>query len=426
MANSLNTNQRFAPLRREIAGIPVAGITREYRTPVYVYDAATILERIGRLAQFDVIRYAQKANSNLAILALMRQQGVLVDAVSSGEVFRARQAGFQMNGDPPPVVYTADIFDRETLQVVCDEQLHVNVGSPDMIAQYGQRMPGRSITLRVNPGFGHGHSNKTNTGGQHSKHGIWFSQIDECRELAEKYRLTISGLHMHIGSGTDFEHLSQVCDAMARAARQIGPGLQMISAGGGLPTPYCDEDQAIDIGRYFDLWDQTRNKLAADFGHPLSLEIEPGRYLVAEAGFLLTEIRAIKAMGDNLFYLVDAGFNNLARPIMYGAYHPISIDSTAERTGTEQLRKVVIGGPLCESGDIFTQQEGGIVAPRLLPEANLGDILVIECAGAYGFVMSSNYNSKLMCAEVLIRDGVTHLIRERQSFEDLISGEKMV
>lgn len=416
-------------LRTEIAGVPLADLVREYGTPLYVYDAATILERIEQLRPFDTIRYAQKANSNLAILDLVRRAGVLVDAVSAGEIRRALAAGYTTAGDPPPIVYTADIFDHDALELVVEHNIHVNCGSPDMIAQLGQRAPGRSITLRVNPGFGHGHSQKTNTGGAQSKHGIWHEQLDDCLRLADSVGLEVSGLHLHIGSGTDFEHLSQVCGAMETLAEQAGRTIRTISAGGGLPIPYTADAEPIDLQRYFELWDQSRRRIAERVGHEVHLEIEPGRYLVAEAGYLVSEIRAIKNNGENLFYLLDAGFNNLARPILYGAYHPMSVAplhaAGASSAAARQYHEVVVGGPLCESGDIFTQQDGGFVSRRALPAAEVGELVVIECAGAYGQVMSSNYNSKPIAAEVLINQGTPHLIRQRQSFEDMIRGERI-
>jgi diaminopimelate decarboxylase len=173
------------------------------------------------------------------------------------------------------------------------------------------------------------------------------------------------------------------------------------------------------------------------------LEVEPGRYLVAESGYLITEIRAIKMAGENTFYLVDAGFNNLARPILYGAYHPMAVcpgsgsfsppsnSNSSNNARGEKVpdpvslpsREVVVGGPLCESGDIFTQQEGGYVTRRPLPAANIGDFLVIGIAGAYGYVMASNYNTKPLVAEVLIENGQAKLIRKRQSLEDVLAGE---
>jgi len=411
------------PLRREIAGVPVADLARDFGTPTYVYDAAGIEQRIADLAAFDVIRYAQKANSNLAVLDLCRRHGVLVEAVSAGEIQRALLAGYAAQGEPPPIVYTADVFDRESLELVLEHGIPVNCGSPDMIDQYGERAPGGEITLRVNPGFGYGHHRKTNTGGEGSKHGIWWEDVGAALERAARHRLRVGTLHMHIGSGVDLEHLALVAGAMERCATEVGPGIQTISSGGGLPVPYRPNEPRIDIARHFAIWDAARKRLEDAFGHRVRLEIEPGRYLVAEAGFLVTEIRAIKRMGSNTFYLVDAGFNTLARPVLYGAYHPISL-APADATPRVE-RDVVVGGPLCESGDIFTQDAGGVVRSERLPDARVGEYLVIERAGAYGFVMASNYNSKPQPAEVLLRDGKAHLVRARQSLADLVRGESI-
>jgi diaminopimelate decarboxylase len=424
----------FPTALTDIAGKSIPQLAREFGTPVYVYDAAKIAERVADLKEFDVIRYAQKACSNLAILDLVRRNGTLVDCVSAGEVHRAVSAGFKpgQSNHPPEIVYTADIFDREALDFVLEHDIHVNCGSPDMIDQYGEacakKRPGSpaGITLRINPGFGHGHSQKVNTGGAQSKHGIWHEQLEDCIERATKANLSITGLHMHIGSGTDLAHLSQVCTAMERAALVIGSSIISISAGGGLPVPYREGQEFVDVGEYFKLWHKTRHRLATEFGHEISLEIEPGRYLVAESGYLVSEIRAIKTAGENTFYLLDAGFNNLARPILYGAYHPMAIcpaESEPGRPRPRPMRDVVVGGPLCESGDIFTQEEGGFVSRRSLPEANVGDFLIIGNAGAYSYAMASNYNSKPLVAEVLIENGRPHLVRRRQTLADLTAGE---
>ena len=419
----MSASDPFPLLRTEIAGVPVKNLAEQYGTPTYVYDAAKIIQRIGELKQFDHVRFAQKACSNLAILDLVRRHGGLVDAVSAGEIRRAMHAGYTPQGEVPPIVYTADIFDAEALELVAQFGIHVNCGSPDMLDQLAARCGGCEITLRVNPGFGHGHSQKTNTGGSQSKHGIWHEQIPDCVQRAKELGHTIVGLHMHIGSGTDMEHLSQVCDALEKTADVIGDSLQTISAGGGLPVSYEAGGEEPDIDGYYQLWDGVRNRLAEKFGHAIHLEIEPGRFLTAESGSLLAEIRAIKQMGDNTFYLLDAGFNNLARPILYGALHSMSIAPQSGQVDSEETCEVVIGGPLCESGDIFTQTEGGFVAKRALPKANVGDYLILETAGAYGFAMGSNYNSKPLAAEVLIYEGQSYLIRARQTFEDLISGE---
>ena len=419
-------------IRDTIAGARVAELARTYGTPLYVYDAETIRRRCRDLAAWDTVRFAQKACSNLAVLALMRSEGVVVDAVSTGEIHRALAAGYQphaapgtdTSGLPPvhPIVYTADIFDRESLDAVAQLGIHVNCGSGDMIEQLAERVPGAAITLRVNPGFGHGHSQKTNTGGEGSKHGIWHEEIPDVLRRAEWAGLAVTGLHMHIGSGTDLAHLAEVAGALERVAIEIGRSLTTISAGGGLPVPYKPGEVHADLSGYFTLWDATRKRLEDRFGHRLRLEIEPGRYLTAESGFVITEVRAVKKQGGRKYLLVDAGFNTLARPVLYGSYHPMSL-CPADPRATIETDEVAVGGPLCESGDIFTQTDGGFVATRALPAARVGDLVVIEIAGAYGFVMASNYNSKPLPAEVLIDGGTARLVRRRQTPEDLVRGE---
>lgn len=407
----------------EIAGQSINELVRSHQSPTYVYDGEIIRRRRDDLRCFDTVRYAQKACSNLSVLSLLRQLGVVVDAVSAGEAMRALTVGYRPDGTPPEIVYTCDIFDHEALQLLAQYPLHCNLGSMDMIEQLAAIRPGSEVTLRINPGFGHGHSQKTNTGGPQSKHGIWHQDLPECLQRCAAAGLKVHGLHMHIGSGTDFEHLAQVCSAMESCALKVGDSIHSISAGGGLPTVYQQGQSEIDIQKYYQLWDQTRKRLEEAFGHPVGLEVEPGRYLSAESGYLLTEIRAVKRMGDNLFYLVDAGFNNLARPILYGAYHPMAI-CPADGRSIQETTSVIVGGPLCESGDIFTQDEGGVVSRRQLPKAQVGDILVIGCAGAYGYVMSSNYNSKPMAAELLIDQGEVRVARRRQSLEELYAAEQ--
>ena len=410
----------------------------ELGTPLYAYDAATIRRRCHDLAAWDTIRFAQKACSNLAVLALVRQEGVLVDAVSTGEIHRALAAGYAAHGPnqpgsdglPPahPIVYTADIFDRASLDAVVKHGIHVNCGSADMIEQLAERMPGAAVTLRVNPGFGHGHSQKTNTGGEGSKHGIWHADVGDVLRRAEWAGLSVTGLHMHIGSGTDLAHLAEVAGALERVAVEIGRSLTTVSAGGGLPVPYKPGEVHADLSGYFTLWDAARKRLEDRFGHRLRLEIEPGRYLTAESGFVITEVRAVKKQGARKYLLVDAGFNTLARPVLYGSYHPMSLcpldgSAAAAAGATAATEEVAVGGPLCESGDIFTQTDGGFVATRALPAARVGDLLVIEIAGAYGFVMASNYNSKPLPAEVLVDGGRARIVRHRQTPEDLVRGE---
>ncbi len=423
MTQTIVATSNFSNVQTHIAGHGVFDLAREFGTPLYVYDASIIARRVADLAEFDVIRFAQKACSNLAILDRVRRAGAVVDAVSAGEVRRALAAGFNPHGDVPGIVYTADIFDRESLDLVVELGLHVNCGSPDMIEQLGTRRPGAEVTLRINPGFGHGHSQKTNTGGEQSKHGIWHEQLDDCLMLADRHGVAITGLHMHIGSGTDLEHLSQVCQAMERTVATVGRTVKTISTGGGLPVPYKADESFLDIDRYRALWEATRQRISDSLGHPVRLEIEPGRYLVAEAGSLVAEVRAVKKMGTNRFYLLDAGFNDLVRPAMYGSHHPIAICPHDGAVHDRPEVEAIVGGPLCESGDIFTQREGGYVVSRRLPIAHVGDFVVLGNAGAYGFAMSSNYNSKTRAAEVMIEDGQAKLIRARETYADLVRGE---
>ena len=402
-------------------------LATQHGTPLWVYDAQTIRQRIADLQRFDTVRFAQKANSNLHLLRLMREQGVVVDAVSRGEIQRALAAGFTAAPNAQGtsgIVFTADLLDHATLDTVVAHQIPVNAGSIDMLGQLGQRSPGHRVWLRINPGFGHGHSNKTNTGGEHSKHGIWHTELPAALATVKQHGLHLVGLHMHIGSGVDYGHLQEVCAAMVALVKTSGADLEAISAGGGLSIPYQADEPRIDTDHYFSLWDAARREIASHLGHEVHLELEPGRYLVAEAGVLLTEVRATKHQGGQHFTLVDAGFSDLMRPSMYGAFHGMSLIPTA---GDESraTRATVVAGPLCESGDVFTQGEGGVVHTRDLPEACVGDLLVLHDAGAYGASMSSNYNSRPLIAEVLVDGDAHRLIRRRQTVDELLALENV-
>ncbi len=396
----------------------------EFGCPVWVYDAQIIRDKIAALHQFDVVRFAQKACSNIHILRLMREQGVRVDSVSLGEIERALAAGYDSQADQDSIVFTADLIDSATLARVHELQIPVNAGSVDMLEQLGQVSPGHRVWLRVNPGFGHGHSQKTNTGGENSKHGIWYSDLPAALEVLQRYNLKLVGIHMHIGSGVDYGHLEQVCGAMVRQVIEFGQDLEAISAGGGLSIPYREGEEAIDTDHYFGLWNGARDKIAAHLGHPVKLEIEPGRFLVAESGVLVAQVRSVKAMGSRHFVLIDAGFNDLMRPSMYGSYHHITALAADGRDLTQApVVETVVAGPLCESGDVFTQQEGGKVETRALPQVVPGDYLVLHDTGAYGASMSSNYNSRPLLPEVLFDKGEARLIRRRQTIQELLALE---
>jgi diaminopimelate decarboxylase len=417
----------------------LAQVAQQHGTPVWVYDAATITAQVKALRQFDVVRFAQKANSNTHILRLMRSLGVLVDAVSLGEVERALSAGYtpglchdaKSDSDPGhsghyEIVFTADLLDRATLARLVDLGIPINCGSADMLDQIGAIKPGHPVWLRINPGFGHGHSNKTNTGGEHSKHGIWHTDLPLACAKVRSNQLNLLGLHMHIGSGVDYAHLQQVCGAMVElvtTALAHGMPVRAVSAGGGLSVPYQAGEPTIDTASYFAMWDAARRQIATLAGNPVTLELEPGRYLVAESGVLVSEVRATKKMGRNHFVMVDAGFSDLMRPSMYGSYHGISVMGSDGSDAPGPLQDTVVAGPLCESGDVFTQGEGGVVLTRTLPAAKVGDLVVFHDTGAYGASMSSNYNSRPLVPEVLVQGGQARLIRRKQTVAQLLELE---
>ncbi len=418
----LGTMTTTKPLPGALTPARLQGLAAEHGTPLWVYDAATIRERAASLKRFDVVRFAQKACSNIHILRLLREAGVKVDAVSRGEILRALAAGY--SGGADDIVFTADLLDRATLATVMEHRIPVNAGSIDMLEQLGAASAGHAVWLRINPGFGHGHSQKTNTGGEHSKHGIWHGDLEAALAVVRAHGLRLVGLHMHIGSGVDYDHLAQVGQAMVELVRWVAAAshdLHAISAGGGLSIPYRDAEARVDVDHYFDLWQAARREAEALVGHALKLELEPGRYLVAESAVLLAEVRAVKSAGTNRFVLVDAGFNELMRPAMYGAFHAMSLVSAGAVAGATQ--PTVVAGPLCESGDVFTQGPGGEVLTRDLPPAAVGDLLVIHDVGAYGASMSSNYNSRPLAAEVLVDGDATRLIRRRQTVEELLALE---
>ncbi|WP_258086206.1 diaminopimelate decarboxylase [Xenorhabdus bovienii] len=401
----------------------------DYGTPLWVYDSDIIIRKINKLKRFDIIRFAQKACSNTHILRLMRAQGVKVDAVSLGEIERALYAGYQPGRDRSEIVFTADLIDEATLNRVIELDIPVNVGSIDMLEQMGTRQSGHPIWLRINPGFGHGHSQKTNTGGENSKHGIWFQDLPLAIEKVRQYGLKLVGLHMHIGSGVDYQHLANVCNAMVEQVILCGEDIQAISAGGGLSIPYKMGDEVVDTEHYYSLWHEARQRIEQHLGHHVELEIEPGRFLVAESGILMAEVRAVKSMGNRHYVLVDAGFSDLMRPTMYGSYHHISVLSVDSKHIDEansqdaELHETLVAGPLCESGDVFTQSAGGDVIPRLLPRVRVGDYLIFHDTGAYGASMSSNYNSRPLIPEILFIDGDARLIRRGQTIEELLALE---
>ncbi|QJC30584.1 diaminopimelate decarboxylase [Enterobacteriaceae endosymbiont of Neohaemonia nigricornis] len=400
-------------------------IIKKYYTPCWVYYANNIKNKILQLKKFDIIRFAQKACSNIHILKFMRKQQVKIDAVSLGEIERALYAGYNPNQD---IIFTADIFEKNTLKCVIELNITVNIGSIDMLHQLGKLKKQHNIWLRINPGFGYGHNKKTNTGGINSKHGIWYSEIEQTLNIIKKYQFNLIGIHMHIGSGVNYHHLQKVCNAMLYNVTQpYMPKICAISVGGGLPIPYKNNDTPININNYFNIWDHTRNIIKNYFKQNITLEIEPGRFLVAESGILICQVHAIKNINNRRFILVNVGFNDLIRPAMYGSFHHVSAISYEGLDLSQDIKiPTIIAGPLCESGDVFTQLNNGDITTILLSiNIKIYDYLIFHDTGAYGATMSSNYNSRPLIPEIFIYNNKIHQIRRQQTIQELISLEQV-
>lgn len=392
--------------------------------PFWFYDYSIVSKQVEKLQKFDVIRYAQKANSNINLLKYLKSLGVKIDAVSKGELERALYAGFS-NKNEDEIVFTADIIEEETIHLVNKFNIPVNIGSIDMLQQLGEISPNHRIWLRINPGFGDGHSHKTNTGGKLSKHGIWYEDIPKALNIIKKYDFNLIGIHVHIGSGASFLKLSEVADQLVNIIIANKIDIPAISAGGGLSIPYKDTDQSVDCGLYFDSWNLARQKLENHLSHSVKLEIEPGRFIVAESGYLVAKVFVKKTMSDKKFILVNAGFNDLMRPVLYNGFHKISVLPNNKEVNDDFKDNVIVAGPLCESGDVFTLDTTGKPIEISLPKVEVGDYLVFHDVGAYGASMSSNYNSRPLLPEYMILNNKVTQIRKRQTIEELIQLENI-
>ena len=327
------------------------------------------------------MRFAQKACSNTHILRLMRAAGVKVDSVSLGEIERALAAGYQPGGDE--IVFTADLFDQPTLERVTALKVPVNAGSIDMLHQLGAVSPGHAVWLRVNPGFGHGHSQKTNTGGENSKHGIWHADLAEALAAIKQHGLQLVGIHMHIGSGVDYAHLQQVCDAMVELVMASGQDLTAISAGGGLSVPYRYGEEAIDTDHYFGLWDAARQRIAQHLGHAIKLEIEPGRFLVAEAGVGRDAFSVAQALFGRL--TGGLGVATVGASAIFAAITGISIAAAAVFSRIAAPEMIARGyAPRFAAGVVAGASVLGMLIPpslllilyAILAEQSVGDLFV--------------------------------------------------
>ena len=403
-------------------------------TPFYLYDAQTLHTRIAAIraltaAPYLQARYAMKACSVRRVLEVMRAQHIWIDAVSGNEVLRAQAAGYTLGHDVPEVLLTTDVFRDNALDVVRRYGVLPNLGSPGMVRQLataGYRGP---IGLRLNPGFGHGHVQSCDTGGPSSKHGIWFDHAPSVAQEATHYGMPTILLHAHVGSGPTPEeftaNMQQLVDLFATHLDTY-PQVQAVNLGGGLPYAYQPGAPEVDLDMYGHVLREAQARFSAQTGRPIRVEIEPGRYFVAPAAFVVTRVAEVKHTKDNAkgpgqtFVMVDAGFCDLVRPAMYGAFHHLSVWHPASDAATEP---VILAGPLCESGDVFTRDGAEFLHPRPLPLVQTGDLLLIHDAGAYGSTMSSNYNSLGRAPQVWWEHGTPYLISRRETFEDIVHTE---
>lgn len=395
----------------------------QYHTPLYVFDEATIRARCAELkaaiAYPDVrIRYACKALTLQAVLAIVRDEGLWIDASSLNEVHRARRAGFT----PEEIYYTGEGATAAVYESLVEAGILINCTSLDQIRLLGHVRPGQSCSIRINPGQGHGETTKTNTGGPSSKHGIYLDQAAEALRLAASLGLTIVGVHSHIGSGTDLNHWLAIKDTTLRVAASF-PDLAFVNLGGGLPVVYNPvTDQPMPLQAWGAALTRSMTTFSKERGRPIRLIIEPGRFVVAESGLLLAEVQAVKSTPDYRFAIVNTGHNHNIRPAMYGSYHPIRfIRRGIPAPGQHDY---VVAGYLCESGDVFTVTADGTLAPRPFPALGVGDLMVMSHVGAYAHAMKSEYNSMNLPASVLIdRHGTAHVVERRGTLDDIMRRE---
>jgi diaminopimelate decarboxylase len=285
------------------------------------------------------------------------------------------------------------------------------------------------IGIRLNPGFGHGHVSACDTGGPSSKHGIWHEDADDARRAAERAGYPVVLLHAHVGSGPQMDELNANTARLAHFfAERVAdyPDLRAVDLGGGIPHPYRPGAPPVDLAPLARTLVEAQAELSKRAGRPIRVEIEPGRYFVAPCAALVTRVADVKRTGTNekgpghTFVMVDAGFCDLVRPAMYGSYHHITVHGA--RPGAETV-PVVVAGPLCESGDVFTRDAAELLDPRPLPMPKRGDLLVLHDAGAYGVAMSSTYVSNGRVPQVWVEDGRSHLVARRETVEDLTRTE---
>jgi len=393
--------------------LPFEAIAREYGAPVYVYDAHVISAQYNRLKKafrkVDHLKlhYAVKANSNLSILSLMHQLGAGLDTVSIEEVRLGLRAGVV----PENIIYTPNGVSIEELEEARNLGVQINIDNLSVLELFGQRYPETPVCVRINPHVMAGGNANISVGHIDSKFGISIHQVPHILRIVELTKMRINGVHMHTGSDIlDIDVFLHASEILFEAATHF-KDLEFIDFGSGFKVPYKKDDIETPIEELGEKLSERFNAFCEKIGKPLTLSFEPGKFLVSQAGTFVAKVNVVKQTTSTVFAGVDSGFNHLMRPMLYGSYH--HIENISNPKGKPRFYSVV--GYICET-DTFGSN-------RQIAEITEGDLLAFHNAGAYCFSMSSNYNSRLRPAEVLWYNGEAHLIRSRETFEDLLKGQ---
>ena len=396
--------------------IPYIAIAQEFGAPVYVYDANRIATQFNRLKNaFHTVEqvklhYAVKANSNLSILRLVHGLGAGIDTVSIEEVKLGILAGVPAE----QIIYTPNGVSIEELEEARSLGVQINIDNLSILELFGQRFPETPVCVRINPHVMAGGNSNISVGHIDSKFGISIHQVPHIKRIVELTGMHINGIHMHTGSDIlDIDVFLYAAEILFEAAKQF-KNLEFVDFGSGFKVPYKKDDIETPIEEFGHKLSERFNAFCKSYGKDLTLSFEPGKFLVSEAGLFIAKVNVVKQTTSTVFAGVDSGFNHLMRPMLYGAYHHIENLSNPE--GKPRFYSVV--GYICET-DTFGSN-------RRISEITEGDYLAFHNAGAYCFSMASNYNSRLKPAEVLWINGKAELIRERESFEDLIKGQRTV
>ncbi|MBD3197916.1 MAG: diaminopimelate decarboxylase [Candidatus Lokiarchaeota archaeon] len=399
-------------------------IANEYGTPIYVTNEQRLRVQYRKIKNMldmeyknNSVHFAVKSNSNLSIIKILNSEGAEFDCSSTGEVYACFKAGVK----PSQIIYTGNMFTDKDFEFAVENDVLVNLDSISQLKRLSKAYKDLEkekgvLSFRINPEFGAGHHSHTITAGKQLKFGILDTQVIEAYSKAKDLGFDRFGIHQHIGSGIlnpwDFEKAAEkYLSIVKELTNKLNIKLEFVDFGGGLGIPYRPDEDPLDLSIYRDVIIKKFKELVQneDIGEP-KLIIEPGRYITAESTIILTQINTIKNNTYKMFAGVNAGFNTLIRPTMYGSYHHII--SCKINTNDKKLT-YDITGPICESGDVLGKE-------RTLPELREGDILAVLDAGAYGFTMSSVYNSRPRPAEILINNGKSYVMRKAEQYDHLM------